>query len=75
MTESIPLGTALRVWVTTDAYSVTITCPPYWQQRFTLAEAIGRCVTCSGPTGRSLSGRGGILVVAALLRLLPLLGA
>ena len=43
---SISLGTAARLWVTSDAFGVTVACPPYWQQRLTrdetrrLAEAL-----------------------------------
>ena len=40
MNESIPLGTALRVWITTDSFGVTMAVPPYWTQRLTLDEAI-----------------------------------
>ena len=36
---SIPLGTAARLWVTSDVFGITVACPPYWQQRLTVDEA------------------------------------
>ena len=32
-------GGAQRIWVAADAEGVTLTCPPYWQQRLTHEEA------------------------------------
>lgn len=38
-TTSIPLGTTGRLWVAADAGLITMTAPPFWQQRLTPAEA------------------------------------